>query len=267
MINSNISGVAFSVNPSTGNKEEIIIEAGYGLGEPIVKGEINPDLYIINKSDFSIKSKEVKKQTRQLVRNFTGQNEWQKVPEKNQEAQVLYDSNIVKLAKIIAQIEEHYDFPQDIEWAVERNKIYIVQSRPVTTLENIKTETVSKEAAEASEAILHGLGASPGVAVGKVVKIESVSELDKVKEGDILVTKMTDPNMVPAMKRAAGIITDEGGMTCHAAIVSRELGTPCIVGTNDATKKLNNGDELTLDARRVVTFKPSGILREKINEA
>ncbi|MBN1923431.1 MAG: phosphoenolpyruvate synthase [Nanoarchaeota archaeon] len=255
MIESEVSGVAFSVNPSTGNKEEIIIEAGYGLGEAIVKGEINPDLYFVNKKDFSIKDKQIKKQTRKLVRTETGTTDWVKVPDKIQDSQVLFDSNIIKLAKIIQNIEDHYDFPQDIEWAVERNKIYIVQSRPVTTLKNIKTETVSSAMKESGEVILHGLGASPGVASGKVVKIESVSELDKVKEGDILVTKMTDPNMVPAMKRAAGIITDEGGMTCHAAIVSRELGTPCIVGTNEATKKLNDGDEITLDATNGVVYK------------
>lgn len=255
MINSDLSGVAFSVNPSTGNKDEIIIEAGYGLGESIVKGEVNPDLYIVNKSDFKIKSKDVKKQTRKLVRVDTGSNKWEQVKEEEQESQVLFDSNIVKLAKIIKGIEDHYEFPQDIEWAVERNKIYITQSRPVTTLENIKTDTVSEEVKSKSEAILHGLGASPGVAAGKVVKINSVDELERVKEGDILVTKMTDPNMVPAMKRAAGIITDEGGMTCHAAIVSRELGTPCIVGTNKATNILNEEDEVTMDATNGVVYK------------
>lgn len=255
MVNSEVSGVAFSVNPSTGNKEEIIIEAGYGLGESIVKGEVNPDLYIVNKSDFNIKNKSVKKQTRQLVRKDTGDIEWQSVPQKLQEVQVLYDSNIVKLAKIIKSIEDHYEFPQDIEWAVERNKLYITQSRPVTTLDKLRTETISESVKSSSEAVLHGLGASPGVAAGKVVMISSVSELEKVREGDILVTKMTDPNMVPAMKRAAGIITDEGGMTCHAAIVSRELGTPCIVGTNNATKVLKEGEEVTMDATNGVVYK------------
>ena len=254
MINSEVSGVAFSVNPSTGNKEEIIIEAGYGLGEAIVQGEINPDLYIINKADLKIKKKELKKQTRKLARKENGTTDWADVPAKEQDSQVLIDSNILRLAKIIKSIEEHYNFPQDIEWAVERNKLYITQSRPVTTLKNIKTKTVSEEVKGKSEAILHGLGASPGVATGIVVKIKTVDELDKVKEGNILLTKMTDPNMVPAMKRAAGIITDEGGMTCHAAIVSRELGIPCIVGTGDATNKLSDGDVVTLDATNGVVY-------------
>ena len=255
MINSVISGVAFSVNPSNANEDEIVIEAGYGLGEAIVKGEVNPDFYVVSKKDFSIKTKQVKKQERKLVRTDSERIDWVSVEANLQEAQVLVDSNITKLAKIIFDIEEHYDFPQDIEWAVERNKIYIVQSRPITTLKNLKTETVSEEFTKDNEVILRGLGASPGVASGKVVKINTSQELDKITEGSILVTKMTEPNMVPGMKRAAGIITDEGGMTCHAAIVSRELGTPCIVGTEKATSTLNDGDVVTLDATNGVVYK------------
>lgn len=255
MINSDVSGVGFSVHPSTGEESEILIEAGYGLGEAIVKGEINPDLYIVNKEDLNIKSKDLKKQTRKLIKSESGVNKWIEVPEDEHEAQVLFDSNIKKLAKIIKDIEAHYNKPQDIEWALERGKLYIVQSRPVTALDNLKTDTVNEEVKSKSEAILHGLGASPGVAVGKVVKVKDVSELSKVHEGDILITKMTDPNMVPAMKRAEGIITDEGGMTCHASIVSRELGIPCIVGTEKATSVLNDGDKITMDATNGVVYK------------
>ncbi|MFA5303775.1 MAG: phosphoenolpyruvate synthase [Candidatus Nanoarchaeia archaeon] len=254
MISSDMSGVAFSANPSTGNKDEMIIEAGYGLGEAIVLGEVNPDLYIINKEDLAIKSKQVKKQERKLVRTSKASIEWVNVEEDLQEKQVLKDEVILKLAKIIKSIEDHYDFPQDIEWAVENNEIFITQSRPITTLDNLKKDVVSDKEKEGKEDILHGLGASPGVAVGKVVKIKSVDELDKIKPGDIMVTKMTDPNMVPAMKKASGIITDEGGMTCHAAIVSRELGTPCIVGTQKATALLKDGDVVTMDATNGVVY-------------
>ncbi len=255
MVNSEKSGVAFSVNPSNGNRDEIVIEGGYGLGEAIVQGEINPDLYIVDKKSLEIKKKEIKKQERKLVRTETRNVEWVKVPEDEQEKQVLSDYDIIKLARIVRQIEEHYDKPQDIEWAYERNKIYITQSRPITTLDKISKEEVSDEIKKNEEVILHGLGASPGVATGKVVKIFDINELDKIKEGDILVTKMTDPNMVPAMKKAAGIITDEGGMTCHAAIVSRELGTPCIVGTEKATSVLNEGEVITMDATNGVVYR------------
>jgi pyruvate, water dikinase len=255
MINSEMSGVAFSANPSTGDKSEIIIEAGYGLGEAIVLGEVNPDLYIIDKKNVSIKSKQVKKQDRKLIRTKTANIEWVPVEDDLQEKQVIKDDFVLKLAKIIKSIEQHYDFPQDIEWAIENNKIFITQSRPITTLDNLNKEVVSEKQKEGKEDILHGLGASPGVAVGKVVKIKSVDELNKIKPGDILVTKMTDPNMVPAMKKAAGIITDEGGMTCHASIVSRELGTPCIVGTQKATSLLKDGDIVTMDATNGVVYK------------
>ncbi len=255
MVNSEKSGVAFSVNPSNGNRDEIVIEAGYGLGEAIVQGEINPDLYIVDKKSLEIRKKEIKKQERKLVRTETRNVEWVKVPEGEQEEQVLSDYDIIKLAKIVRQIEEHYDKPQDIEWAYERKKIYITQSRPITTLDKISKEEVSDEVKKNEEVILHGLGASPGVATGRVVKIFDINELDKIKEGDILVTKMTDPNMVPAMKKAAGIITDEGGMTCHAAIVSRELGTPCIVGTEKATSVLNDGEIITMDATNGVVYR------------
>ncbi|VVB75387.1 Phosphoenolpyruvate synthase [Candidatus Tiddalikarchaeum anstoanum] len=256
MINSEISGVAFSANPATSNRDEIVIEAGYGLGEAIVQGIINPNLYIIDKNNISIKDKEVKKQDKMLIRNDLGKNEWLPVPPEKQELQILDDKQVLQLAKMIKDIETHYEFPQDIEWAVENNRLYIVQSRPITTLGNKRTgETMSEEQKSSSEDILHGLGASPGVATGIVSKVKDPSELDKVKQGNIMVTRMTDPNMVPAMKRAAGIITDEGGMTCHAAIVSRELGIPCIVGTGKATSILNDGDEVTLDATNGVVYK------------
>jgi pyruvate,water dikinase len=255
MINSEMSGVAFSANPSTGNKDEIIIEAGYGLGEAIVLGEVNPDLYIINKNDLEIKSKQIKTQDRKLVRTSKANIEWIAVDESLREKQVINDGTIIKLAKIVKAIEEHYDFPQDIEWAVENNEIFITQSRPITTLNNLKKDVLSDKQKEGKEDILHGLGASPGVASGKVVKIKSVDELGKINPGDIMVTKMTDPNMVPAMKKASGIITDEGGMTCHAAIVSRELGTPCIVGTQKATSILNDGDVVTMDATNGVVYR------------
>lgn len=256
MINSDMSGVAFSANPATGSRDEIVIEAGYGLGEAVVQGTINPNLYIVDKNTLQLKDKQVKKQEKMLIRNESGRNEWVPVPLNKQEKQILDDNQIIQLAKITKNIEDHYEFPQDAEWAVENNRLFVVQTRPITTLENKRgSETVSETFKKSEEDILHGLGASPGVVSGIVSKVNSAAELDKVKQGDILVTRMTDPNMVPAMKRAAGIVTDEGGMTAHAAIVSRELGIPCIVGTGKATSVLNDGDEITLDATNGVVYK------------
>ncbi len=172
------------------------------------------------------------------------------------EKQVLTDEQIIEVAKMGAKIEEHYGWPQDIEWAYDKDdgKLYIVQSRPITTLkEETKAEEV--EGTEEAEVILKGLGASPGIGAGRVVVIFDASEIDKVKEGDVLVTTMTNPDMVPAMKRASAIVTDEGGRTSHAAIVSRELGIPAVVGTKEATKKLKTGDYVTVDGTRGVVYK------------
>jgi len=258
MIDSEKSGVAFSIHPATGNKDEIIIEAGWGLGEYIVKGIINPDNYIINKSDITIKTKTVKKQTKMLTRDpLTGKNIEVEIPDQKQEKQVLDDEQIITLAKVVKKIESHYNFAQDVEWASENNRLYIVQSRPVTFFGK-QEEKITEEVK--GEVLVKGLGASPGRVVGKVVIIHDKNELDKVQKGDVLVTEMTDPDMVPAMERAAAIVTNEGGLTSHAAIVSRELGVPAIVGTLDATSKLSDGMIVTVDASNGVVIKGGEIV-------
>lgn len=251
MIDSEKSGVAFSIHPATGNKDEVVIEAGWGLGEFIVKGVINPDNYIVDKNSFTIKSKIIKKQSKMLTRDpLTGKNIEVEIPEQKQEKQVLDDEQVITLAKVLKKIETHYNFPQDVEWASENNRLFIVQSRPVTFFGK-KEETT----AVSGEVLVKGLSASPGKASGKAVIIESANELDRVKKGDILVTKMTDPDMVPAMERAGAIVTNEGGLTSHAAIVSRELGVPCIVGTINATVKIKDGDVITVDANNGVVVR------------
>ncbi len=250
MIDSEKSGVAFSIHPATGNKNEIVIEAGWGLGEYIVKGVVNPDNYIVDKNTFTIKNKIVRKQEKMLTRDpLTGKNIEVDIPEQKQEKQVLDDEQIITLAKIVKKIEDHYNYPQDIEWASENNRLYIVQARPVTFFGK-KEEQVK----ESGNVLLKGLGASPGIGSGEVVIIHSANELEKVKKGDVLVTEMTNPDMVPAMERAAAIITDEGGITSHAAIVSRELGVPCVVGTENATKVLHDGMIVTVDGGKGVVY-------------
>ena len=271
MVNSETSGVMFTANPVTNDRSEIMINAAWGLGEAVVSGAVSPDEYIVEKGTWKIKEKFVAKKEIMIVRNPETGRGTVKVstaeflgPE-YVEKQVLTDEQIIEVAQIGARIEEHYGWPQDIEWAYDKDdgKLYIVQSRPVTTLkEEVKTEEA--EMTEEMKVLLKGLGASPGIGAGKVVIIFEADEIDKVKEGDILVTTMTNPDMVPAMKRAAAIVTDEGGRTCHAAIVSRELGIPAVVGTKEATKVLKDGMMITVDGTRGVVYE--GIVKSLVKE-
>lgn len=248
MVDSDKAGVAFSINPMTNNKDEISIESAFGLGEAVVSGQVTPDLYIIDKATLAIKEKRISHKGLKIIKDpVTGKSKHIKLNSEEADASSLDDDEIIRLSRIVKKIEEHYNFPQDIEWAVEGGRIYIVQSRPVTTLKRKKEEDVIQKGKELKE-ILHGLGASPGLAAGPVKIVHGLDDLHKIEKGDVLVTEMTNPDMVPAMKRAAAIVTDEGGTTSHAAIVSREMGIPCIVGTNAATKILKDGDIITVNA-------------------
>lgn len=251
MVQSEVSGVMFTVEPLTNDRTKIFIEAVYGLGEAIVSGAVTPDQYLLDKEEFKIIDKKIRKQEWQLVRNPKASpskleaNIKIAAPESEQTMQKLGDEDIVALAKLGKMIEELYQFPQDIEWAKQNRELFIVQTRPVTTLKT-REETKALPEIEA-EAILTGIAASPGIAIGTVKIIPEASQLDKVKKGDILVAEMTTPDFVPAMKRAVAIVTDRGGRTAHAAIVSRELGIPCVVGTEVATKILSDSQEVTVD--------------------
>ncbi|MCD1294364.1 phosphoenolpyruvate synthase [Methanocella sp. CWC-04] len=241
MVDADTAGVMFTSHPTTGEKLEII-EAAWGLGEAVVSGAVSPDNYIVSNTD-KVKKKIATKQIMIIRDKKTRKTKQIDVPEDKKNAQVLTDDEIVRLSKLGRLVEEHYGKPQDIEWAIKGGEIYLLQSRPITTIQ--KREAKGEKTS--GDIILEGLGASPGIASGKVKIVTSMSELDKVLEGDILVTKMTTPDMVPAMKRSIAIVTDEGGLTCHAAIVSRELGTPAIVGTKEATKVLKDGMVITVD--------------------
>ena len=250
MVQSQSSGVMFTLEPVTSDQSKIIIEAVYGLGEAIVGGEVNPDLYIIDKEGLSIVTKKMGKQEWQLIKNPDGSGESAnvKVPlsPSSQEQQKISDDDIIHLAKLAKQLEEHYQFPQDIEWAKEDNQLLIVQTRPVTTVKEAAEVELETEA----PVLLTGAPASPGIASGPVRIVNSPSEIDKVGTGDILVAKMTTPDFVPAMKRAVAIVTDRGGRTAHAAIVSRELGIPCVVGVEHATTSLSDTQVITVDGTR-----------------
>jgi len=265
MVDSEQSGIMFTINPATNQEDEIVIEAVYGLGEPIVGGQLSPDFYLINKKDRTIKQIEVKKQEWGLYRNEQGENEKKKIPEELQERQVINDVDIKELTRLGKKIEEHYGKPQDIEWAIEKGKVFIVQSRAVTTFKPKEKQETSPEKEQEKERkiLLKGETASRGIYSGAVKIIRNAQELNKIQKGDILVTSMTTPDMVPAMQKAGAIITDEGGMTCHAAIVSREMGTPCIVGTEHATEVLQEGQKITVQATQGVVYQGEIKIKEE----
>jgi pyruvate, water dikinase len=249
MVQSQASGVMFTIEPVTSDKRKITIEAVLGLGEAIVSGEVTPDLFIIDKSNLSLISKKINKQTWQLIKNPEAEegvlNIKKPIPEKLQSVQKITEEEVFKLAAIGRAIEEHYKFPQDIEWAKEDGKLYITQSRPVTTIKAATAEVHTEGGADS--VLLTGSPASPGLAAGPVRILAGASQINKILKGDVLVAEMTTPDFVPAMKRAAAIVTDQGGRTSHAAIVSRELGIPCVVGSTTGTKTLKDGQIITVD--------------------
>jgi pyruvate,water dikinase len=248
MVQSEASGVMFTLEPVSSDTSKIAIEAGLGLGETIVSGSVTPDTYIVDKDGLKISKKEIAAQEWKLVRNEGGKGEKVNVkvtltPEE-QAQQKISDEDIITLAKIGRRLEDWYQFPQDIEWAKEDKQIFIVQTRPVTTIKEMGIEAKLEIDAPV---LLSGAPASPGVAYGPVKIVPDPSMIDKVLKGDVLVAEMTTPDFVPAMKRAVAIVTDRGGRTAHAAIVSRELGIPCIVGSEKATSMLKDGQVITVD--------------------
>jgi len=259
MVQSEKAGVVFTVDPMTQDRNLISIEAAFGLGEVVVSGQVTPDTYVVDKRDFKIVDKKIARQTWMIVK-MGGENKHVDIKEEMQGVQKLSDLEIKDLAKMVAKIEQHYDFPQDIEFAFEHDNLYIVQSRPITTLSEAKVEAEPEgekmEAKSKSDAeiLVEGLGASPGVGVGPVKIIGSASEIKRMESGEVLVTDMTTPDFVPAMKKASAIVTNTGGMTSHAAIVSRELGVPCIVGTQDATTILKEGDTVSVDGTHGIVY-------------
>lgn len=250
MIQSEVSGVIFTLNPVTNDKNQIIIEAVWGLGEMIVQGSVVPDRYLVQKGTLSILSKEISDQSKYLTRKGDKTQE-RPVPVKYTGIQKITDEEIIKLAGIAQRLHQHYYFPQDIEWSREKSKLYILQTRPVTTI-SATTKAKSEQQGDNLNLtpILSGIPASPGCGKGIAKVLKDASEIGKINAGDVLVAPMTSPDYVPAMKKAEAIVTDQGGQTSHAAIVSRELGIPCIVGTKEATKVLNNHQLVTVDGTK-----------------
>lgn len=271
MVNSQKSGVMFTANPVNNNENEIMINASWGLGEAVVSGAVTPDEYILDKESISIKEKHISDKNIMIIKKDNGVGTvevsvrdylgFEKVKE-----QCLEHEEIEKLAKDGLAIERLYNSYQDIEWAFDKDtkNLYILQARPITTLKEREKEVEEKKDVEL-RVLTKGLGASPGISSGKVKIIKSMDEIARVKDGDILVTVMTNPDMVPAMRKAKAVVTDEGGRTCHAAIVSRELGIPCIVGAKNASEILKEGQIVTVDATRGIIY-DGKVLSEKQKE-
>ena len=245
MIESDASGVLFTVDPVTNDPSKITIEAIYGLGEMIVQGEVTPDHYEVDKHSLAILMKKIAPQTVKLVKQGADNKEVP-VASGEQNAQKIPDAVITELARLGKRLEEHYHFPQDAEWAVEQGKVYLVQTRPVTTLQE-KEQQPQAVSLEALPLLLTGDPASPGIVSGPVKILRDAGEIGRVSAGDVLVAPQTNPDYVPAMKKAVAVVTDQGGRTSHAAIVSRELGIPAVVGTARATTTLVDGMIVTVD--------------------
>ena len=256
MIESVASGVMFSLDPVNNDKQKIIVEAIYGLGELIVQGEVTPDHYEIDKKTLTITEKKIATQQKMMVKKGTD-NVIVPVPRKDQQKQKISDKHIVALAELSKKLEHHYYFPQDVEWAIDNQQIYLVQTRPITTV-----KTVAEKEAESTKAFhakvppfLTGDPASPGIASGQVRILRSAKEIGFLKQGEVLVAAQTNPDFVPAMKKAVAIVTDKGGRTSHAAIVAREIGIPAIVGSEKATTMLKTGDMVTVNGITGEVFK------------
>jgi pyruvate,water dikinase len=264
MCYSESSGVMFTMDPTNGDESLILLEASYGLGEYVVKGTVTPDDYYVDKGSLKIIRKEIPTKTIMLVRNKTGGTEEKKVPDDLKDRQVITDEEVIELAKYALTIEQHYGHVMDIEWGLDSQtgKLLILQARPETVW-SLKKSPIKKPTplvAAEKKIILKGLPSSPGRGAGKAHVILTVDHVSDFQNGEVLVTEMTTPDWVPTMKKSKAIVTDAGGMTCHAAIVSRELGIPCITGTKIGTHTIHTGEEVTVDAKMGLVYE--GIVLE-----
>jgi pyruvate, water dikinase len=246
------AGVGFTIHPMSGDTSVIVIEGGFGQGESIVSGSTTPDTFVLSKDDGRLIETRIAHKTsmKALNREASGL-VTRSVPKDRQDKPCLDASELRTLWSVAKLLEDHYGHAQDFEWAIEKGRTYLVQTRAVTVT---KKEQAVPQGVEAHP-ILKGLAASPGWGSGAARLILKIESQGRVKKGDVLVTKVTTPDLVPAMLKASAIITDEGGMTSHAAIVSRELGVPCVVGTSRATELLRDGEVVTVDGSGGAIFR------------
>jgi pyruvate,water dikinase len=250
------AGVMFTVDPATGAPDRLVIEGSFGLGEAVVSGRVSPDRYVVDKGTLTIVTREIHPKTAVIEPHPEGGTMVHELAPEEAVRATLSDDEARALAELGKSIEAHYGAPQDTEWAIDADgKIWILQARPVTA------GAVPVPEEHEGEILLRGLGAAPGEASGPVRILRSLAEAGTFVDGAVLVTRMTAPDWVPLMRRAAAIATDSGGMTCHAAIVSRELGIPCVVGTQQATKNLRDGEIVTVDATRGIVLEGARLVR------
>jgi pyruvate,water dikinase len=261
LVSSEKSGVMFTSHPVTG-ETMTIVEGSWGLGEAVVSGSVSPDNYVYDQNHGRVVDRMIATKKIEILPDGTKGTKIADVPKDRQNVPVLSDEEVARLATFGKIAEDHYGTPQDVEWAIVGKTFYILQSRPITTIAAAKAPAAAAGGQSCDTKILvRGQGASPGLAAGKVIVVHDVRETGIVKEGDILVTQMTNPDMVPAMRKVAAIVTDEGGMTCHAAIVSRELGTPAVVGTKNATSILRSGQLVTVDGERGFVYEGAQVIQ------
>ncbi len=277
MVNSRAAGVMFTINPVTGDQDEIVIEGNFGLGETVVSGAVNPDDFVVDKNTLKIKERRISKKTIEYVRDpKTGKTVHLDITGDRQKETCISDQEIGFLAEIAKRIEKHYGKPMDIEWAIDQDlsypqNMFVVQARPETVWGTKKMETqVRNEQAKAQEAlkvIVRGISAGRrGYGAGKAKVVLNPEDANReMCKGDVLVTDMTNPDFVPFMKIASAIVTDKGGITSHAAIVSRELNIPCVVGTETATQLMKTGEEYTVDSLNAIIYE--GITAQAVQPA
>jgi len=263
MVQSEKSGVMFTIDPVTNDKTKIVIEAIFGLGELIVQGAVTPDHYEVSKKDLQIDVK-IPALQKVMLTKVGVENKEVNIPEQIGKKQKITENQIIDLAVLAKKLEKHYFFPQDVEWAIEGKNIFLVQTRPITTTGNSqkkdKQMSTKEEKIMLANILVIGSPASPGIATGPARVIKSAKEINKVLPGEILVAPQTNPDFVPAMKKAVAIVTDAGGRTSHAAIVSRELGIPAVVGAEGATKKIQNGIVITVDGAKGEVYKGGHVI-------
>jgi pyruvate,water dikinase len=259
MVFSKASGVMFSLDVTNGHDDVVTIEASYGLGEMVVQGAVTPDNFVVDKATDEIKRRIISDKHIKMIRKPEGDVQEVAVPAEERKKQAISDEQIIELANYAKQLEKHYGCYMDMEWGIDErdNKVWLLQARPETVWSRKKAEGQVVEDTDDTDTedldvLVTGLPASPGKVAGKAHVITDPARIGEFKDGEVLVTTMTAPDWVPAMQKAVAIVTDAGGMTCHAAIVSREMGIPCIVGTasqsKEATATIKDGQMITVDA-------------------
>ncbi len=252
------SGVMFTLDTESGFRDAVFITAAYGLGETIVQGAVNPDEFYVYKTGLQQNKPAILNRTlgSKLIKMIYADNTHQDdfvqtvdVAEQDRKRFCLNDEQVAELARHAITIEQHYERPMDIEWAQDGSDglIYIVQARPETVESRSSVSVIeSYKLKQSGNVLLEGRAIGQRIGAGPVSLIKDPSQMSRVKDGDVLVTDMTDPDWEPIMKRASAIVTNRGGRTCHAAIIARELGIPAVVGCGDATEKLSDGDNVTV---------------------